>query len=93
MAQISLYGIKTVNLNGFKVYTLKIKVKQNPFNSQIITKHSKSLSVKYLPDSIELTYTTMDKLIFKQAVDVINFILKEIALNNVNDKYQWKINI
>jgi hypothetical protein len=35
----------------------------------------------------------MDKLIFKQAVDVTNFILKEIALNNVNDKYQWNLNI
>ncbi len=93
MAQISIFGIKTVKLNGFNVYTLKIRVKNNPFNSQFITNNAKSLSVKYLPDCIELSYTTMDKQIFNQAVETTRIILKKISLNNVNDKYQWKFKL
>lgn len=93
MAQISIFGIKTVKLNGFNVYTLKVRVKNNPFNSQFITNNAKSLSVKYLTDCIELSYTTMNKQIFNQAVETTRIILKEISLNNVNDKYQWKFKL
>lgn len=93
MAQISIFGIKTVKLNGFNVYTLKVRVKHNPFNSQFITNNAKSLSVKYLNDCIELSYTTMNKQIFNQAVETTRIILKEISLNNVNDKYQWKFKL
>lgn len=93
MAQISIFGIKSVFLNGFVVHTLKVRVKHNPFNSELIQKESKGLSVQFSTNYIELSFTTMDKDLFNIAVKTTGYILKTISQQNHDVKYSWTLNL
>lgn len=88
-----VFGIKSVYLNGFIVYTLKIRVKHNPFNLELIQKESKGLSVQFETKYIVLTFTTMDKQLFEQAAKVTGNIIKQISQHNHDIKYQWALNL
>jgi hypothetical protein len=88
-----MFGIKTVYLNGFAVHTLKIRVKHNPFNLELIQKEARGLTVHFLTDRIELSFTTMDKNLFNLAAKTAGNITKQISQQNHNEKYQWLLSI
>ena len=88
-----VFGIKSVYLNGFVIHTVKVRVKHNPFNLDFIQKHAKGLSVQFATNYIELSYTTMDKQLFEVVVKTTGFILKSIAQQNHNQKYQWTLSL
>lgn len=95
--QYQIFGIKTIYVNGFTVHTLCVRVKNNIFNSELIQKESRGLAVNFLTtkrgEEIELKYTSMDLTVFNLAAKTLGNILKQIAQENHNQKYQWTLNI
>jgi hypothetical protein len=97
MENQQLFGIKTIYINGFTVHTLCVRVKDNYFNSQLIQKECKGLSVCNVSTKknslIEMRFTTMDLRLFNLACKTLGNILKQIAKENLNNKYNWTLNL
>lgn len=100
MKSINVFGMKTINVNGTRVNTFRIRVKNNEFNESVLAPLSmvdKDIRVTpielYRKDSlqflIEISYTGMnwekDFLIFR----TVGKSLKDIQMNNLNQRYAW----
>jgi hypothetical protein len=83
-----IYGIKTITVNDIIVHTFKIKVKNNDFNSNILTKYGFTF-VLTSNNYIVITETTLDNVFFNNQVNKLGKVLKSIAFNNVDEKYIW----
>jgi hypothetical protein len=88
MKKINIYGIKTITVNDIIVHTFKIKVKNNDFNSNILTKYGFTF-VLTSNNYIVITETTLDSVFFNNQVNKLGKVLKSIAFNNVDEKYIW----
>lgn len=100
MKSINVFGMKTINVNGTPVNTFKIRVNNNEFNESVLASLSmvdKDIRVTpielYRKNSyqslIEISYTGMnwekDFLIFR----TVGKSLKDIQMNNLNQRYAW----
>jgi len=87
MKKIDVYGIKTFTLNDVIVHTFKIRVKNTDFNLNTLKQNGFTFNTngKY----IVVTETTLDYTFFTNQVNKLGKALKNIALNNVEQKYQW----
>jgi hypothetical protein len=87
MKKLNIYGIKTITLNDVVVHTFKIRVRNTNFNSNTLRQHGFIFNPndKYLV----VTETTVDSTFFNNQVSKLGKALKTIAINNVEEKYQW----
>jgi hypothetical protein len=90
----SVYGIKTLNVNGTDVYTYRVRVKALGPNIDIL----KQSNIPWImintakgKQLLEIQLTTMDRLKFDLNVQVLGKALKQIAQNKLNQRY-WFVN-
>lgn len=83
----NVYGIKTININGMDVYTYKIGVKITNFNLQKVQMYG--LPYYQGRNKIWICLTSMNSVEFSNSTQLLGKVLKEIALNNVEEKYYW----
>jgi hypothetical protein len=87
MKKVNIYGIKTIAINDVIVYTFKIRVNNTDFNSNTLKQYGFTFNPngKYLV----VSETAVDNTFFNNQVNKLGKALKIIALNNVEQKYQW----
>jgi hypothetical protein len=100
MQTINVFGMKTISVNGTSINTFKIRVTNNQFNETVLASLPMvDKDIRITPVStcrrssyqslIEISYTGMnwdkDFLIFR----TVGKSLKEIQLNNLNQRYSW----
>jgi hypothetical protein len=100
MKSINVFGMKTISINGTSINTFKIRVTNNQFNETVLASLPMvDKDIRITPLStyrrgsyqslIEISYTGMnwdkDFLIFR----TVGKSLKEIQLNNLNQRYSW----
>jgi hypothetical protein len=83
----SIYGIKTIIINETVLHTFKIRVVNNYHNFELLC--NSSLNIKTSPKMIYITETTVDRDYFNVKTSELGICLKQIAQNNLNEKYGW----
>lgn len=83
-----IYGIKSIYVNNHLVHTFKMRFNNNETNRFIL----ESRKIKFYvtnSNKIIYEYSTMNTIDFEIKVKQLGIILKLIAQNNLNQKYQW----
>jgi hypothetical protein len=87
----TVYGIKTMSLNGHNIYSWKLRVSYSNFNiSEVVNNylpHYVSVG-KNNKEMINLTFVTMDPDQFLVKKRDLVKVLHKIAQNNLDDKYR-----
>jgi hypothetical protein len=100
MKSINVFGMKTITVNGTAINTFKVRVSNNDYNQSVLAPLSMvDKDIRVTPVStyrnnnfqslIEISYTGMnwdkDYFIFR----TVGKSLKDIQLNNLNQRYAW----
>lgn len=89
----NLFGIKTITINGFTLQTFRVRVKNTPFNRQLIEKEFEYDPIYSLPSAdgrlIDISFTAPYHPMNSQTFKRIGVVLKQIQLNNIEEKYSW----
>ncbi len=94
MQKLKFYGIKSISINGIILHTFLIKMVNSPFNKEKLIEYGldKSISEEYCYAGkcyITVSEVHLDVEYFQKRVFILGKCLKEIALNNLELKYQW----
>jgi hypothetical protein len=87
----TVYGIKTMSLNGHNIYSWKLRVSYNNFNISEVVNNNLTYYVgvgKNNKEMINLTFVTMDPDQFLVKKRDLVKVLHKIAQNNLDDKYR-----
>lgn len=87
MKKIQSYGISEVTLNGYKIYTYKIRINYSEQNREIIMTNNIPYSV--CRGKIIVEFATFDPTIFRQKTQRLGKALKQIATLKIKEKYDW----
>jgi len=94
--RINLFGMRTVIINNFAVHTFRVRVRNNETNSRLMEnfKDSKNGVQLFFRDCkgkslIEVQYAGMDAQVSQEIFMALGRTLKEIQLNNIEEKYAW----
>jgi hypothetical protein len=96
--EIKVFGINTLYFSEVPVYTILIRVNVTPFNQEILI-HGlnrplspySNVNIKYVSKKIEISFITLNKEQFEKVAKAVGNVLKRIAQNNLNNKYQWTL--
>jgi hypothetical protein len=87
----TVYGIKTLTFNGHTIYSWKLRVSYNNFNINEVVNNNLGYCVgvgKNNKEMINLTFVTMDPDQFLCKKRDLVKVLRNIAQNNLDDKYR-----
>lgn len=94
--RINLFGMRTVTVNNFTVHTFRVRVKNNEVNSRLMhefwnRKNGVQLFIRDCKGKslIEVQYAGMDAEVSQELFKSLGRTLKEIQLNNIEEKYSW----
>ena len=87
----TVYGIKTLCFNGHTIYSWKLRVSYSNFNISEVVNNNLGYCVsvgKNNKEMINLSFVTMDPDQFLVKKRDLIKVLKNIAQNNLDDKYR-----
>ena len=96
--RLKVFGIRTLEINGFEIHTCNIKINSNYDNlktvresgigfKEVIVPSKKGIS--YNKSMLLMTYTTNDAAKFNNYTDILGKVLKKVAQTNLDQKYFW----
>jgi hypothetical protein len=88
MKDVKMYGIKTIKINSFTVYTYNVRINNNCDNLQSCKRSGLMYSITD-DNKLQLNDLTTDSKEFSRKVTQLGKLLKEVAISNVNKKYNW----
>jgi hypothetical protein len=85
--KLRVFGMKTVQVNGFNVYSIRVAVKETKTNEEILS----SNGINYFFDrgKLHVIHVTTDSNESMKIAQKIGKALKEIAKANLEFKYSW----
>jgi hypothetical protein len=94
--RINLFGMRTVTINNFAVHTFRVRVRNTEANSRLMHEfwNNKNGIQLFIRDCkgkslIEVQYAGMDAEISNQMFKALGRTLKQVQLNNIEEKYSW----
>jgi hypothetical protein len=85
-----IFGIKTILVNGYQIYTYCLSFKLTAYNEQLFKDNNLPYQLTH-KNKLLVSFTTSDPLLFNAEVKKLGKCCKAIALNNIADKYIWVI--
>jgi hypothetical protein len=85
---LNVFGFNVVKVNNMEIYTCKVCVKNNDFNVRTLNEHGISYNFSSA-NKIVINFGTVYQNEFNNFKLKLGKCLKEIALNNLEQKYSW----
>ncbi len=83
-----IFGIRTIQVNGFNIYTFCLSFKYSSHNEALLKDNNLPYQLTR-KNKLLVSFTTSDVSLFNREVDKLGKCCKAIALNNVETKYNW----
>lgn len=85
----AIYGLRTIKINGFTVFTIKLYVNNNAFNYSLLRKEELPFHITRLGNKLGIEYVSLSQSDFDAMCKKVGKALKAIAQNNLDEKYSW----
>lgn len=92
---MKVFGMRTINVNGNSIYTIKVRIKNNEANASAVNNLTDIKGLTLLRfnvrhgEVIEINYFSTDFGASNSAFMQVGRALKQVQLNNINKKYAW----
>lgn len=87
MSKLTVYGIKSIEVNGLPLHTVLIRGNYTKEKENILTKAN--IKFELVGNKMYIRYITTDFLAFKTYIGKLGKALKQIAQLKLEQKYQW----
>ena len=87
-----IFGIKSININGTIINTFNVMIKSTEANAKLVKASGLDFNgyAGRNGDRIQITYTSLSHKDFNDKVNILGHLLRSVALNNLNTKYnRW----
>ncbi len=89
---MKIFGIKSIVVNGTVINTFNVMIKSTEANSKLVKASGLDFNgyAGRNGDRIQITYTSLNHKDFDDKVNILGHLLRSVALNNLNTKYnRW----
>jgi hypothetical protein len=88
---MKIFGIKSIIVNHTVIHTYNVMINKTEENARLAKTSGLDFNTAYTikGERIQLTFTSISVKEFDDKVHMLGHLLRAVALNNLNKKYNW----